>query len=811
MAESKEYAYAAYVKLGGRQGVHVSLGKFSSKELAETAQVAAQKRRREMAIGQRCLPYSKENERQLQEAALIEVKRAKHFRQLVSAEVSSGQPLLQEVNFPPSADWVSALPPTAPLFDDALSVPPSAPSSHPSPPRSERSTDGEVIATFDAHTNPPSRRPSSRASSDVPSIDNEVFVTFDAHTNPPSRRPSSRAASDAPSSASSSSMAAFLRDAKERQLADAAHSVGAADGDDADDGASTDWSDCDDPPVQAVPVAELLPDDDPFPQRPSAHSLDTIHEELASLHANVAALEARAAHQHAVLIVQASEIASHNAKKEADEPTGATDDAKADGRAAPLAGCCGQLADCCGRACRYAAACVSSNPLRVCENEHLRPVLVQAGWVVAALTLATSLLVTTASYELGWASVRYQFGLADHPYVPCGAPLQAPSSSIVPPMIAPVQPPMIALVQPPSPMASPAWSAGLMTPRAPPSAPAPVRHDSLAGAHLEGAMLASARLDDRDLRGAHLQGSMLADAHLKGADLRWAHLEAAKLLSAHLKGADLRESHLEAANLAHAELKNADLRGAHLEHASLYGAKLKGADLRGAHVDFADLSGTYLKGARFDGAHTFGANFYGAYIKDDDDDDDEEEDDDDDDKEDNDKQDKKHDDDDDKDDDDDDDDKKDRSSWFDALVKSGEGGTQPRPPPSPPPPPPPPPTHENVCHGGTCTLIGIGFVMLVSVYYSSGGWGSGRRLAAAAAQVEPMCLPMPGPLLQRVGLHSSEQLMWFLLSVSVLSIVLLVCALYRFRRELARFRSSMAKIARLHQCLERNPDLYVQV
>jgi hypothetical protein len=75
----------------------------------------------------------------------------------------------------------------------------------------------------------------------------------------------------------------------------------------------------------------------------------------------------------------------------------------------------------------------------------------------------------------------------------------------------------------------------------------------------------------------------LDEAHLDGADLRNADVEDARLALAYINGANLR---------------NADLRGADLSNAELDSTYLWGADLRGAKLADANLSGANLRQAK---------------------------------------------------------------------------------------------------------------------------------------------------------------------------------------------------------------------
>jgi hypothetical protein len=86
-----------------------------------------------------------------------------------------------------------------------------------------------------------------------------------------------------------------------------------------------------------------------------------------------------------------------------------------------------------------------------------------------------------------------------------------------------------------------------------------------------------------DLMGTDLQWATLTGAHLEGANLCFAHLENADLTGVHLEGASLRWAHLE----------NTFLSDAHLQGADFFEAEMKGATLTGAH-----LEGTHLRSAR---------------------------------------------------------------------------------------------------------------------------------------------------------------------------------------------------------------------
>jgi uncharacterized protein YjbI with pentapeptide repeats len=129
---------------------------------------------------------------------------------------------------------------------------------------------------------------------------------------------------------------------------------------------------------------------------------------------------------------------------------------------------------------------------------------------------------------------------------------------------------------------------------------------NLNGAHLEGADLSGALLDEANLVGAHLEGADLSGAHLRGIFLS----------EARLSGAKLGGAHLERANLSGADLEGADLSGADLERANLFRTRLEGADLKGVNVERAILFEARLRGADLSGANLGAAFFGGADVSD---------------------------------------------------------------------------------------------------------------------------------------------------------------------------------------------------
>jgi hypothetical protein len=128
----------------------------------------------------------------------------------------------------------------------------------------------------------------------------------------------------------------------------------------------------------------------------------------------------------------------------------------------------------------------------------------------------------------------------------------------------------------------------------------------LAGAQLDGANLAEAKLDGANLAGAQLEAADLTEAklgetNLAGANLGGANLAYAYLNRADLPGADLFEANLLYTNLGEANLSGATLTGANLSGATPIGADLSGAELSGANLSGTPLLGADLSGARLDG------------------------------------------------------------------------------------------------------------------------------------------------------------------------------------------------------------------
>jgi Pentapeptide repeats (8 copies) len=96
----------------------------------------------------------------------------------------------------------------------------------------------------------------------------------------------------------------------------------------------------------------------------------------------------------------------------------------------------------------------------------------------------------------------------------------------------------------------------------------------------------------RDQRRAILCKADLRGAHLSGAKLRWANLQEANLQGAFLTGTQLQEAGLSEAQLQGAYLWDVNLQKAFLDRAQLQGAFLNNVQLQGA-----SLIGTQLQGA----------------------------------------------------------------------------------------------------------------------------------------------------------------------------------------------------------------------
>ena len=162
---------------------------------------------------------------------------------------------------------------------------------------------------------------------------------------------------------------------------------------------------------------------------------------------------------------------------------------------------------------------------------------------------------------------------------------------------------------------------------------AAVQGANLRFAQLQGAVLSYAKLQGADLSAAQLQGANLGSwvlarvagedeetvlggpAHLEGANLSGASLQEAKLRFAHLDGADLQNAVLDDADLYFAQLRAANLSGARLRAANLSGAQLQAANLSGARLAGADLIAAQLQGADLNGAGLQGANLQRSELK----------------------------------------------------------------------------------------------------------------------------------------------------------------------------------------------------
>jgi uncharacterized protein YjbI with pentapeptide repeats len=153
---------------------------------------------------------------------------------------------------------------------------------------------------------------------------------------------------------------------------------------------------------------------------------------------------------------------------------------------------------------------------------------------------------------------------------------------------------------------------------------------NLNAAAVQGAKLRFAQLQGADLSYAKLQGANLGSwvlarlagedeetvlggpAHLEGANLSGASLQEAKLRFAHLDGADLQYAVLDDADLYFAQLRAANLSGARLRAANLSGARLQAANLSSARLAGADLSAASGRGPQRRGA---GANLQRSELK----------------------------------------------------------------------------------------------------------------------------------------------------------------------------------------------------
>jgi uncharacterized protein YjbI with pentapeptide repeats len=141
------------------------------------------------------------------------------------------------------------------------------------------------------------------------------------------------------------------------------------------------------------------------------------------------------------------------------------------------------------------------------------------------------------------------------------------------------------------------------------------RRTDFDGAHLQGANLFGAWLQDANLHAANLQGANLNGAKLQSANFTVAHLEGANLEGAELQGAILSFAKLQRAGISVASLQGASLLGAWLQGADLSGAELQGANLSAALSDGANLSVAHLQGADLSGARLVGANLLGAELQ----------------------------------------------------------------------------------------------------------------------------------------------------------------------------------------------------
>jgi uncharacterized protein YjbI with pentapeptide repeats len=133
---------------------------------------------------------------------------------------------------------------------------------------------------------------------------------------------------------------------------------------------------------------------------------------------------------------------------------------------------------------------------------------------------------------------------------------------------------------------------------------------------LQGAVLASSRLDHANLQAASLEGANLAGADLLSADLMFTTGDHADLSRASLVQANLMSSSWNNANMTGANLRGATITGS----ASLYGVSAQGADFTAANLSSAGLGGADFEQARLDGANLHntdldGTDFRGASLR----------------------------------------------------------------------------------------------------------------------------------------------------------------------------------------------------
>lgn len=126
-------------------------------------------------------------------------------------------------------------------------------------------------------------------------------------------------------------------------------------------------------------------------------------------------------------------------------------------------------------------------------------------------------------------------------------------------------------------------------------------------AQLQGANLASAKLQNSNFRNANLQGATLWLAQLQNAQFDGAQMQSTNLLYAQMQGANLSFAKLQAAELWFTQLQGADLF-----NADLHGANLISAELQGAKLKEANLQGTLIIGANFQGANMHSVQMQGA-------------------------------------------------------------------------------------------------------------------------------------------------------------------------------------------------------
>ncbi|HYT92454.1 MAG TPA: pentapeptide repeat-containing protein [Gemmataceae bacterium] len=168
-------------------------------------------------------------------------------------------------------------------------------------------------------------------------------------------------------------------------------------------------------------------------------------------------------------------------------------------------------------------------------------------------------------------------------------------------------------------VAGPAWgqamAASLLHAAAPGWRPEPDQVLVLAGAYLDRAPWAGARLPSANLQGASLRQADLTDANLDGADASGAVLRQARLSGGSLLQFRAARADLSGADLAKVRGEKACFDGARLRRTNLEDASLGRAFFRNAELTHAIFAGAYLLGATFDQANLRGTDFSGANLQ----------------------------------------------------------------------------------------------------------------------------------------------------------------------------------------------------